>query len=511
MNTDKNSYPANSNTVLEMKNISKSFPGVGALRNVNFDIVRGEVHVLLGENGAGKSTLMKILAGVYPPDTGQILWHGQPLQFRTPRDAHQAGINIIYQESSLIPYLSVAENVFLGNEPARLRGVPLINWGQVYDQTEQLLKQLALDNINPKIPVSTLNVAEQRMVEVAKALRQSADLIIMDEPTASLSSPEVETLFGVIRTLTMRGVAVVYISHRLEETIKIGDRATILRDGEKVATIRLADTTPDELIHLITGKNLGDKFPKRQSSPGPEVLRIKGLTRYGILDDISFNLYEGEIVGLTGLMGSGRTALARAIFGLDRIDEGTIYVDGQPTVIDSPETAIDLGIGFLTENREEQGLILEMNTADNITLAALERDLPGPFLDHATELEMAEYYIDRLNINPPSPQHLTRFLSSGMQQKVILSRWLATKSRILIFDHPTRGIDVGSKTEIYHFMADLADQGVAILIISSDTSEILGICNRILVLHEGVLVASLPQSETSVEIIMAYAAGGIPE
>jgi ribose transport system ATP-binding protein len=510
MNTCKESYNSNPNTILEMQNISKSFPGVGALRNVDFDICRQEVHILLGENGAGKSTLMKILAGVYPPDTGLILWHGQPIQFKTPRDAHRAGINIIYQESSLIPHLSVAENVFLGNEPARLPGVPLIDWGQVYHQTHQLLQQLDL-NIDPKIPVSNLSVAEQRMVEVAKALRQSADLIIMDEPTASLSSQEVETLFRVIRTLTMHGAAVVYISHHLEETIKIGGRATVLRDGEKVATVSIADTTPDELIRLITGKSLRHKFPQRRSSFGPEILRIKGLTRYGIFDDISFNLRAGEIVGLTGLMGSGRTALVRAIFGLDPFDEGAIYVDGQPTVIDSPETAIELGIGLLTENREEQGLILEMNTADNITLAALERDLPGPFLDHDTELDMAEYYIERLNIKPPSPQHLTRFLSSGMQQKVILSRWLATKSRILIFDHPTRGVDVGSKVEIYHFMADLAEQGVAILIVSSDIPEILGTCDRILVLHEGLLVASLPQSEATAEIIMAYATGGIPQ
>ena len=497
-------------TILEMRQISKSFPGVGALRNVDFDMVRGEVHILLGENGAGKSTLMKILAGVYPADTGQMWWHGEPIQFKTPRDAQQAGINIIYQESSLIPHLSVAENVFLGNEPARLPGVPLINWGQLYDQTHELLKQLDL-NIDPKTPVSNLSVAEQRMVEVAKALRQSVDLIIMDEPTASLSSPETETLFRVIRTLTTHGVAVVYISHRLEETIRIGDRATILRDGEKVATVSIADITTDDLIRLITGKNLQDKFPKRQSSPGPEVLRVKGLTRYGVLDDISFNLNEGEIIGLTGLMGSGRTALARAIFGLDPIDEGTIYVDGQPAVIDSPETAIQLGIGFLTENREEQGLILEMNTSDNITLAALGVDLPGPFLDHDTELVMTEYYIDRLKIRPPNPQHPTRFLSSGMQQKVVLSRWLATKSRILIFDHPTRGVDVGSKVEIYHFMADLTEQGVTILIISSDISEILGICDRILVMHEGLLVAAIPRNEATPETIMAYAAGGIPE
>ncbi|MBN1220889.1 MAG: sugar ABC transporter ATP-binding protein [Anaerolineae bacterium] len=510
MNTSQKSLPSRENILLEMRDISKSFPGVGALRHVDFEVQRGEVHVLLGENGAGKSTLMKILAGVYPADSGQMLWHGQPMHFKTPREAQQAGINIIYQESSLIPHLSVAENVFLGNEPARLPGLPLIDWEQMYEQARQLLGDLNLE-INPQTPVANLGVAEQRMVEVAKALRQSADLIIMDEPTASLSDPEVETLFRVIRTLNTHGVAVVYISHRLEETTKIGDRATILRDGEKVATISLTSVTTDELIRLIVGRKLSDKFPQHQSSPGPEVLRVKGLTRYGVLDDISFNLRMGEIVGLTGLMGSGRTALVRAIFGLDPIDEGTLYVDGQPIVIDSPQTAINLGIGLLTENREEQGLILEMNTADNITLAALGRGWPGPLLNHEAELEMAEYYIGRLNIKPASPQHLTRFLSSGMQQKVILSRWLATKSRVLIFDHPTRGVDVGSKIEFYHFMADLADQGMAILMVSSELPEVLGMCDRVLVLHEGLLVASLRKNEATAEAIMAYATGGLPK
>jgi ribose transport system ATP-binding protein len=509
MNTFRKPHTPSSDNILEMSNISKSFSGIDVLCNVDFDVRCGEVHVLLGENGAGKSTLVSILAGVYPCDSGQISWRGQLVQFKTPREAQQAGISIIYQESSLISHLSVAENVFLGNEPAWLPGLPFISWDRIYEQTEQLLSRLNL-NINPHARVSDLGMAERRMIEVAKALRQSADLIIMDEPTASLSPPEVETLFRVIRTLITRGVAVVYISHRLEEATRIGDRATILRDGKKVATIPFSNITADGLIRLMVGRDLSDKFPQRRPSPGPEVLRVKGLTCYGVLDDISFNLRAGEIVGLTGLMGSGRTSLVRAIFGLDAIDEGMIYVDGQPTVIDSPQTAITLGIGLLTENREEQGLILEMNTADNITLAALQRDWPGPFLNHEAEQDMAEHYIDRLNIKPPSPQHLTRFLSSGMQQKVVLSRWLATKSRVLIFDQPTRGVDVGSKVEIYRFMADLAEQGIAILIVSSELPEILGMCDRILVLHEGVLVASLPRSETSAEAVMAYMTGGLP-
>jgi ribose transport system ATP-binding protein len=509
MNAVPNTSLSGPNTILEMRGISKSFAGTPALVDVDLDVRRGEVHVLLGENGAGKSTLMKILAGVYPCDEGQVRWKGQPVRFESPRDAQQAGINVIYQESSLIAHLSVAENVFLGHEPARIPGLPLIDWGRVYEQTRGLLDLLNLD-IDPCAGVSSLSVAEQRMVEVAKALRQSADLIIMDEPTASLSPPEIETLFDLIRTLTGRGVAVVYISHRLEEVTRIGQRATILRDGHKVGTVPMAHVTTDGLVRLMVGRSLSDKFPSRRPAPGREVLRVERLARYGVLDDISFSLHAGEIVGLTGLMGSGRTSLVRAIFGLDPPDEGTLYVDGRPAAIDSPQAAINLGIGLLTENREEQGLILEMSTSENITLAALERDWRGPFLPHTREQDVAERYIRRLNIQPADPRHPARFLSGGMQQKVMLSRWLATDSRVLIFDQPTRGVDVSSKVEIYRFMAELAEQGVAILIVSSDLAEILEMCDRILVLHEGLLVAALRGSEATMESVMAYATGGLP-
>ncbi len=498
---------SNLETVLEMRSISKSFSGIDVLRDIDFDVHRGEVHVLLGENGAGKSTLINILSGVYSCDTGQIRWHDRPVRFKTPHEAQRAGISTIYQDSSLNPQLSVAENVFLGQEPTRLPGLPLIDWEQVYEQAFSLLNRLSL-NINPYAPVSSLGVAEQRMVEVAKALCRSADLIVMDEPTASLSPPEVETLFRLIRTLTMQGVAVVYISHRLEEVNEIGDRVTILRDGNKVTTRPLADVTTDELIRLMVGRDLDDKFPRRRSSPGPEALRVEGLTRYGIFEDVSFSLRVGEIVGITGLMGAGCAPLARAIFGLDPLDEGTIYMDDCPVVIDSPQAAIALGIGLLTENREHQGLILDMSTSENITLAALQNTWRDPFLDHNAEQDLAEHYIQRLNIKPPSAELPTRFLSSGMQQKVILSRWLATNSRVLIFNQPTRGVDVSSKIEIYRFMADLANQGVAIIIVSSDLSEILGMCDRILVLYEGLLAASLRRGEATAEVVMAYANGG---
>jgi ribose transport system ATP-binding protein len=414
---------------------------------------------------------------------------------------------MIYQESSLNPQLSVAENVFLGQEPNRLPGLPLIDWRQVYEQTFSLLNRLNL-GINPYALVSSLGVAEQRMVEVAKALCRSADLIVMDEPTASLSPPEVDTLFQLIRTLIAQEGAVVYISHRLEEVNKIGGRATVLRDGRKVTTVPLTDTTPDQLIRLMVGHNLSDKFPKRQTSTGPEVLRAEGLTCYGTFEDISFGLHAGEIVGVTGLMGSGCMSLAQAIFGLTSLDEGDIFMDGRPVIIDSPQEAIALGIGLLTEKRERQGLILDMTTLENITLAALQYTWQDSLLNLEAEQDMAKHYIERLNIEPPSTDFPTRFLSSGMQQKVILSRWLATNSRVLMFNQPTRGIDVSSKIEIYRFMADLAEQGVAIIIASLDLTEILGMCDRVLVLYDGLLVASLRRGEVTAEMVMAYANGG---
>lgn len=498
------------NAILEMRGITKAFSGVEILHNVGLDVQQGEVHVLLGENGAGKSTLMNILSGVYPCDSGQVRWHGHPVRFRSPREAQQAGISTIYQESNLVPHLSVAENVFLGHEPVWIVGLPFINQRRLHKQTNDILNQLGL-SIDTHTPASSLSAAERRLVEIAKALHLSADLIIMDEPTASLSPAEVETLFRVIRALTAQGMAVVYISHRLEEVTDIGNRATILRDGRVVTTVSLPDTSADELIRLMLGRDLDDKFPRRQAVVGGEVLRVDQLTRYGIFEDISFALHAGEIVGITGLMGAGCTSLVRAIFGLDPLDEGSIYVSGELVTIDSPQTAIALGIGLLTENREEQGLILDMNIFENITLSVLQRDWPNLLIDHSAEQNLAEEYIHRLNIKPPVPEHVTRFLSSGMQQKVVLSRWLATQARILIFDQPTRGVDVGGRVEIYRFIAELADRGAAILIVGPELPEILGMCDCVLVLREGLLIASLRGDAATAESVLAYAAGGLPQ
>jgi ribose transport system ATP-binding protein len=374
--------------------------------------------------------------------------------------------------------------------------------------------QALLDRLNvaidPYARVEELNAAEQQMVEVARALHLSADLIVMDEPTASLSSHEIADLFSIIRALRAQGVAVVYVSHRMEEVMRIGDRATVLRDGRKIATVKLMDTSLDELIQMIVGRYLPPegKFPKTVSEVGPEVLRVEGLTRRGAFENVSFILHAGEIMGVTGLIGAGGTALVRAIFGADPVEAGAIYVEGQPVRIDSPQTAIARGIGLLTENRHEQGLVLDMSALNNMTLAALENAWPGPLINHAAESDIALQYAERLGIHTESLSQKALFLSGGTQQKVVLSKWLATRSRVLIFDEPTRGIDVGARVEIYRLIDELARQGVGIIIVSSDLSEILGMCDRILILYQGRVAAHLPRSAASKSVILAYAGGG---
>jgi ribose transport system ATP-binding protein len=492
-----------------MCDIAKSFPGVQALRDVNFDVRRGEVHVLLGENGAGKSTLIKILSGAYQPDAGRILFKGKDVVFDNPGEAQMAGISVIYQELNLVRHLTVIENIYLGNEPHVLPGLPIIDQEQMAVGAQELLDRLNVA-IDPYARVEELNAAEQQMVEVARALHLSADLIVMDEPTASLSSREIADLFSVIRVLRAQGVAVVYVSHRMEEVMQIGDRATVLRDGRKIATVKLTDTSLDELIQMIVGRYLPPegKFPKTVSEVGPEVLRVEGLTRRGAIENVSFILHAGEIMGVTGLIGAGGTALVRAIFGADPVEGGAIYVEGQPVRIDSPQTAIARGIGLLTENRHEQGLVLDMSAQNNMTLAALENAWPGPLINHEAESDIALQYAERLGIHTESLSQKALFLSGGTQQKVVLSKWLATRSRVLIFDEPTQGIDVGARVEIYRLINELAQQGVGIIIVSSDLSEILGMCDRILILYQGRVAAHLPRSAASKSVILAYAGGG---
>lgn len=490
-------------TLLEMRSITKRFPGVLALADVSFDVQQGEVHALLGENGAGKSTLMKILAGVYTRDAGDILFKGQAVNFTTPRQAQIAGITTIYQELNQIPQMTITENIFLGTELAR---GPLLSWAEMHEQARGLLAKLHL-NIDPRTPISRLGVAQQQMVEVAKALHHHADLIIMDEPTSALSLHEIEDLFAIIRELKSQGVGIVYISHHLEETFAISDRITVLRDGRHVATQPTSELNVDKLIRLMVGRDLSEQFPKEVVPRGEEVLRVEGLTQGRRLKNISFSAYAGEVLGIAGLVGSGRTELVRAIFGADPIDAGQILIDGKPVSIYSPRDAIRHGIGLLTEDRKQQGLVLKMSTRENTTLSVLGRLTRLLFTNRAKETDVTQRYIDSMAIKTPTQETPVINLSGGTQQKVVLSKWMATEPRVLIFDEPTRGIDVGAKVEIYKLMNDLARQGVAIIMISSELPEVLGMSDRVMVISGGQVAGFLNRDEATQEKIMEYATG----
>jgi ribose transport system ATP-binding protein len=502
MMAEKDSLPLEA-PLLEMRGIHKQFPGVVALANVDFEVKRGEVHALVGENGAGKSTLMKILSGVYEADAGHIIFKGQPVSFTTPRQAQVAGITTIYQELNQVTQLTVTENIFLGSEIER---GPLIDWREMHHQSRQLLARLHL-NVDPRVPLNTLGVAQQQMVEIAKALHHRADLIIMDEPTASLSLHEINDLFEIIRELKANNVSVVYISHHLEEAFAISDRITVLRDGRLVSTQPTSDLNVDSLIRLMVGRDLSEQFPKEAAQRGKEVLRVEGLNQGDLLRDVHFSAYAGEVLGIAGLVGSGRTELANALFGAVPIDSGRIYVDGSPVRIHSPQDAIRHGIALLTEDRKLQGLILQMSVSENITLPVLHRLTRGLFTNRRKENTLAQTYVRNIAIKTPSLNQLAMNLSGGNQQKVVLSKWMATDPKVLIFDEPTRGIDVGAKVEIYKLMNQLAQQGVAILMISSELPEVLGMSDRIMVIHEGKIAGFLNRDEATEEKIMEYATG----
>ncbi|HVU11121.1 MAG TPA: sugar ABC transporter ATP-binding protein [Phototrophicaceae bacterium] len=489
--------------LLEVRGVSKNFPGVRALTRVDFDVRAGEVHALIGENGAGKSTLIKLIGGVFRPDSGTIRFESNPVSFASPHDARRAGIHALYQEFNLLPEATVTENIFLGTELKRGR-LPLLDWPRMHAQTADLLRMLNL-SISPDQRVCDLNVAEQQMIELAKALHVQPKLLLMDEPTATLSEREVRTLFDLIARIKQRGIGVIYISHRPAEILKIADRITVLRDGRQVVTVAAPDTSTDQLISSMLGKPLANPFARRASRPGAEVLRVERLTRRPTFEDVSFALYSGEIVGLAGLVGSGRTALVRSIFGLDPPDSGVIYVSGKPAPITSPRDAVALGIGLLPENRQEQALLLDMSARENISLTQLGRS--GALISQQAEHRLVRQYIDTLRIKVSSPEAKTRYLSGGTQQKIILSRWLAVHPRILIFDEPTQNIDIGTKIEIYRLLGELASQGSAILMISSELAEIVGLCDRALVMRSGQLVKTLEHDRMSEEALLGYAMG----
>lgn len=486
--------------IIEMKNIVKKFPGVKALDNVDLDVRKGEIHVLLGENGAGKSTLMKILTGAYTKTSGKIFLEGKEIELENPQYAMDLGISMIYQEFNLAPQLSIKDNLFLGREKSK--GF-LMNDKKMYEECKKSLEKLNLD-ISPETKIKDLGVAKQQMVEIAKAISVDAKIIIMDEPTAALTNEEKEILFGVIHQLKNEGRAIIYISHLMEEINSVGDRVTILRDGLKMDTVP-ATTSSEKLIELMVGRKINDLYPERNAIIGDTVLEVSGLERKGILEDINFDLREGEILGVAGLVGSGRTELVRAIFGADPIESGTIKINNKEYKIDSPKDAIDLGLALVPESRKEHGLALDLSVAENITLSTLDSFVKKGFVQKDKETEVSEKYKNDLRIKTPSLKQKVMFLSGGNQQKVVISKWLCSNSKILFFDEPTRGIDVGTKQEIYKIMNSLAENGNSIIMISSYLPEVLAISDRILVMSNGKMTGILDATNTSQEEIMKYA------
>ncbi|MDQ3634880.1 MAG: xylose ABC transporter ATP-binding protein [Acidobacteriota bacterium] len=503
------------NPILEMKNITKEFPGVKALDDVNLDLFEGEFHSLVGENGAGKSTLMKVLSGVYPYGTyeGEIRVNGEEKRFTTIREAEVAGIAIIFQELSLVKELTVGENIFLGREPAKFG---IINWTEIYQKSSKLLKELNL-KINPKTEVGSLGIGQQQLVEIAKALSQNAKILVLDEPTAALTESEVEILFEIVRDLKKRGVGMIYISHKLDEVFAMSDRITVLRDGQTVATENALALDKDKVISLMVGRDVGDIFPESTHDFGEVVLEAKNISAFDpdvstkkLVDDVSFEVREGEVLGIAGLMGAGRSELLSAIFGAWRGNHsGEVLVDGKSVSINSPGDAIKNGIGFVTEDRKRYGLILDQTIMDNSTLAGLKQ-ISGKFLiNRSKEVVATKDAMETLNVKANSPMTVTGTLSGGNQQKVVLGKWLLTKPKVLFLDEPTRGIDVGAKQEIYAEINELAKQGLAIVMVSSELPEVLGLSDRILVLHEGHLTGEFSKVEATPEKVMAAATGTI--
>lgn len=488
--------------IVLMEGIEKSFPGVHALKQCHFDLNIGEVHALVGENGAGKSTLMKILAGIYKKDAGEIFYKGKEIDFSSPKEAQDAGIGIIHQEINLIPHLTVAENIFIGKEI--MKGC-FIDQNAINQETRKLLNSLNL-RIAPETKVKDLTVAKQQMVEIAKALSYNSEVLIMDEPTAALTEDEIEELFGFIRDLKARNCAVVYISHRIEEIFVISDRVTVMRDGQYVATLNTSETNKDEIIKMMVGRAIYEQPKTKSTVPegAPVVLKVENLTSKDV-KGVSFELRKGEILGFAGLLGSGRTETARLIFGADPKISGDIYVNGQKVEINSPQDAVANGIGYLSEDRKRYGLALGLSVQENATLACLEDFVEKGFINSKKEEEVTKQYVEKLNIKTPSIKQLVMHLSGGNQQKVVIAKWLIKNCDILIFDEPTRGIDVGAKSEIYKLIIDLTKEGKSIIVISSELPEILRLSDRILVMCEGVNTGMQNIEEADQESIMKCA------
>ena len=486
--------------LLRMEHIEKSFPGVRALKDVSLEIRPGEVHALIGENGAGKSTLMKILSGVFKKDSGEIFWMDEPIDIQSTAHSTELGISIIYQELNQMPNLSIAENIFIGRE--RRKGRFMLDHKRTVEEAEKYVREVGLD-ADVRTLCSDLSIAQRQMVEVAKALSVQAKLIIMDEPTSSLTDLETKILMDLIRKLKKNGVSIVFISHKLNEIFEISDRISVLRDGEFVGCIDTAACSNDMLIRMMVGRELTDIYPKKEVPPGDEVLSVRNLHAGKAVQDVSFSVRKGEILGFAGLVGAGRSETMRAIFGVDKADSGEIIVDGKPLPIrHDPSQAIDAGIGFVPEDRQLQGLVLSMSVRENTTMASMKKTLVNHMVNYNRETEITREYMSRLGIRTPSVEQKVVHLSGGNQQKVVIGKWLNTDPKILILDEPTRGIDVGAKKEIYTLMGELTSQGVAVILISSELPEVLGMADRVIVMHEGRICGEFARSEATQEKIM---------
>ena len=487
--------------ILQLDGIAKSFPGVKALKGVSFDVLPGEVHALLGENGAGKSTLIKIISGVYRPDEGSMVFDGAPVHFETPQEAQAAGIATIYQELLLFPELSVAENIFMGHEPRNAFGA--IDWRKARAQARDLLASLDIHDLDVTRTVGALSVGNRQRVEIAKALSHNARVLIMDEPTAALTEHDVQRLFSIVRLLRERGVGIIYISHRLEEIFELADRVTVLRDGEYVDTRPVAEITNDDLISMMVGRRIEALFPKQEVPIGEPVLEVEDLVRRPLTNRVSLTVRAGEIVGLAGLVGAGRSEFAQVVFGITPAQGGSIKINGRPVRISSSGDAKRNGIAYVPEDRGQQGLVRPMKILENASMAVLGRLSKRTFIDRKAERQLAVDAVKKFSIRASSIDQVANKLSGGNQQKVVLGKWLATEPRLLIMDEPTRGIDVGAKSEIHRLMSELAGQGLAILMISSELPEIMGMSDRILVMRQGRIVAEYPRGSATQEKIAA--------
>jgi rhamnose transport system ATP-binding protein len=495
-----------SKPIIELTGVTKQFGAVRALRGANLTLYPGEVHALVGENGAGKSTTVKILAGVYRPDTGIYKFEGKEIHLHSPVQARDMGIAVMHQHPTLFPDLDVAENVFMGRQPRDRLG--RVDWGRMYGEVERLLGRLGV-RLSPHTPVKGLSVAEQQLVEIAKALSVETRVLIMDEPTAALSAREVEDLFAIVRQLREQGVAILFVGHRLEEIFELSDRITIMRDGAYVFSAPAAELTPEETIRYMVGRKLDALFPKEKAEIKEAILEVRNLTRTGVFRDVNFQLRRGEILGFSGLVGAGRTEVARVLYGIDQADAGEILIGGRPVNIDSPVTAMHHGIMYVPEDRHRQGVIVNFSIAANVTLPILQRLSRFGILDRQRERSIAEEYFQRLDVRAAGLDQLVGTLSGGNQQKVVLAKGLATGPSILILDEPTQGVDIGAKAEIYRIISSLAAQGLAIMLISSDLPEVLGMSDRIIVMHEGIITRELDRSEADQEKVMTAATGQV--